>query len=227
MSKEKPLGQCDISPIDNLLYKKRSYAELSSEFKKLFPTAHYAFQLIPQMYNRLTLIDKFSHKVAIARMYKDHKKLPGFSGRNVRRYLPADNPNVPRRIRTSRPKTSIPKLNPLEKLSNTQLGIGIGPTIIPENSTGCQNCLLLERKTEELEQALKAATNLTTGDIIKKCQSETELRFPLKILDIKKYLAYQKHIGRVHQSEIWIIAKIDTTKGISATIEGLENNITS
>lgn len=82
MSKEKPLGQCDI-PIDNLLYKKRSYAELSSEFKKLFPTAHYAFQLIPQMYNRLTLIDKFSHKVAIARMYKDHKKLPGFSGRNV------------------------------------------------------------------------------------------------------------------------------------------------
>jgi hypothetical protein len=36
----------------------------------------------------------------------DHKRLPGFSDRNVRRYLPSYNPNIPRRVRTPRPKNS-------------------------------------------------------------------------------------------------------------------------
>jgi len=39
-------------------------------------------------------------------MANDHKHLPGFSDKNVRRYLPSYNPNIPHRVRTPRPKNS-------------------------------------------------------------------------------------------------------------------------
>jgi len=84
-------------------YKYKSYEELSQEFQA---AAGRAFELIPQMYNRLTLIDGLPHKDALAKIRNDHVRLPGFAERNIRRYLPANNPNIPRRIRTSRPKNS-------------------------------------------------------------------------------------------------------------------------
>ena len=46
------------------------------------------------------------YKDALAKMHNDHVHLRGFTPRNIRRYLPANNPNVPRRVRTSRPKNS-------------------------------------------------------------------------------------------------------------------------
>ena len=46
------------------------------------------------MYNRLTLVDRLSHKEAMLKIANDHKHLPGFSDRNVRRYLPSHNPNI-------------------------------------------------------------------------------------------------------------------------------------
>ena len=58
------------------------------------------------MYNRLTLVDRLSHKEAMLKIANDHKHLLGFSDRNVRRYLPSYNPNRPRRVRTRRPKNS-------------------------------------------------------------------------------------------------------------------------
>src|SRR5215831_19986565 len=95
---------------DNLLteddvkeYQRRSYDDLSSEFQRLYPRV---IRLIPLMYNRLTLVDKLSHKEATAKIYNDHRDLPGFSRRNIRRYLPLDNVTVQRRIRPSRPKNS-------------------------------------------------------------------------------------------------------------------------
>jgi len=90
-------------------YKTRTYEDLSSEFQKLYPQAVRAYQLIPQMYNRLTLVNRLSHKEAMLKMANDHKHLPGFSDRNVRRYLPSHNPNVPHRVGTSRPKNSVIK----------------------------------------------------------------------------------------------------------------------
>ena len=50
-------------------------------------------------------------------MANDHKHLPGFSDRNVRRYLPSHNPNIPHRVRTPRPKNSITKAVDNPKLS--------------------------------------------------------------------------------------------------------------
>jgi len=108
---------------DNLLteddvkeYQRRSYDDLSSEFQRLYPRV---IRLIPLMYNRLTLVDKLSHKEATAKIYNDHRDLPGFSRRNIRRYLPLDNATVPRRIRPSRPKNSIIESEEAPELSGT------------------------------------------------------------------------------------------------------------
>ena len=88
-------------------YEQHTYEELSQQFEELYPAAARAFELIPQMYNRLTLVDGFTHREAVAKIHNDHNHLAGFTQRNIRRYLPSDNASIPRRVRTSRPKNSI------------------------------------------------------------------------------------------------------------------------
>ena len=102
-------------------YEDRPYEELSKEFQEKWPTAVRAFELIPLMYNRLTKVDEYTHKAAMNKINNDHAHLPGFSKRNIRRYLPADNPNVPHRIRTPRPKNSITENDSGEKFSDSGL----------------------------------------------------------------------------------------------------------
>ena len=97
-------------------YQKRTYEDLSSEFQRQYPRV---VQLIELMYNRLTLVDKLSHKEAVAKIFNDHRHLHGFSKRNIRRNLPLDNAAVPRRIRPSWPKNSITKSDDTSKLSVT------------------------------------------------------------------------------------------------------------
>ena len=122
-------------------YKTRTYEDLSSEFQKLYPQAVRAYQLIPQMYNRLTFVDRLSHKEAMLKMANDHKHLPGFSDRNVRRYLPSYNPNIPRRIRTPRPKNSAtisvdnPKLSMSEHKQNELINASTSTRIETSSST--------------------------------------------------------------------------------------------
>jgi hypothetical protein len=100
----------------------KTYSQLSDEFRELYPTAYYAFQLIPKMYDRLTLVDKLTHRATITKMCEDHKDLPGFSWRNIHRYLPSDNPNVPRRVVPSRHKSIATENNVVPELSITKLG---------------------------------------------------------------------------------------------------------
>jgi len=88
-------------------YQNRTYDELSSEFENLLPSAVRASELILLMYNRLTLVENFSHKEAVAKIQDDHKHLAGFSKRNISRNLPLDNPNVPRRVRPQWPKNEV------------------------------------------------------------------------------------------------------------------------
>jgi hypothetical protein len=98
-------------------YKNKTYEEISREFQTLFPNAMRAFQLVPLMYNRLTLVDNLSHNDAIKKIHDDHIHLEGFSPRSIRRYLPANNPLVPRRVRPPRPKKSMTHTDKVEKLS--------------------------------------------------------------------------------------------------------------
>jgi hypothetical protein len=122
-------------------YKTRTYDDLSSEFQKLYPQAVRAHQLIPQMYNRLTLVDRLSHKEAMLKIAYDHKHLSGFSDRNVRRYLPSYNPNRPRRVRTRRPKNSAtisvdnPKLSMSEHKQNELINASKSTHIETPSST--------------------------------------------------------------------------------------------
>jgi hypothetical protein len=101
-------------------YYDRSYEDISKEFQTLFPSAMRAYQLIPLMYNRLTLVDNLSHTEAVQRIHNDHINLPGFSARSIRRYLPADNPTTPHRVRPSCPKKSPTQTDKEEKLSNNE-----------------------------------------------------------------------------------------------------------
>jgi hypothetical protein len=112
-----------VNMTDNLIiknevreYEKRTYTDLSYEFRTLYASAVRLFELIKHMYNRLTLVEKLSHKEAVSKIYNDHKHLDGFSQRNIRRNLPLDNP---RRVRTSWPKNSVTGANEPSKLSNT------------------------------------------------------------------------------------------------------------
>lgn len=100
-------------------YNSRTYDDLSKEFQTLFPSAIRAFQLVPLMYNRLTLVDNLSHST-VDRIYNDHHYMPGFSRRSITRYLPADNPAVPHRVRPSWPKNSDTQTDVDVKLSNNE-----------------------------------------------------------------------------------------------------------
>ncbi len=100
---------------------RKTYKELSKEFTELFPSARRAFELIPLMYNRLTLVDGFAHKDAITRIRDDHKHLSGFTSRNIYRFLPSDNPQIPRRVVTPRHKKSNTKEDDTKTFSGTEL----------------------------------------------------------------------------------------------------------
>jgi hypothetical protein len=86
LSKKDTKSITEISQSQDLNeYTEKSYEELSREFQKVYPAAARAFELIPQMYNRLTLVDGLTHKEAIEKMHNDHAHLPGFTKRNIYR----------------------------------------------------------------------------------------------------------------------------------------------
>ena len=101
-------------------YEHRTYEDQSNELQKIYHFVKRAFELIPLMYNRLTLVDGLTHKDAVEKIVADHQHISGFSVRNIRRYLPSDNPIVPKRIRLSWPKNSITETNKLSQLSGTE-----------------------------------------------------------------------------------------------------------
>jgi hypothetical protein len=72
------------------------------------------------MYNRLTLVDNVSHKEALIKIRKDHRNLEGFSARNIHRYLPSSNPNIPRRVVIPRHNNSLTETKQVEKFSPTK-----------------------------------------------------------------------------------------------------------
>ncbi|PWU82050.1 MAG: hypothetical protein DLM72_03810 [Candidatus Nitrosopolaris wilkensis] len=99
-------------------FEDKTYEDLSQEFEGVYSAAANAFELVPQMYNRLTLVDGLTHKEALVKIHNDHRNLAGFTQRNIRRYLPGDNHQIRKRIRTSRPKNSSTEAAEHLELSN-------------------------------------------------------------------------------------------------------------
>ncbi len=142
-------------------FQNRTYDELSIEFRQLYPAALRAFQLIPLMYNRLTLVDSLTHKVALRKIYDDHKDLPGFSRRNIYRSLPKDNPCIPRKIVPERHKTSSTVTEMANSLSVTEKAKATATESKENERESCPNCQLLRTKKEELEEALEKSAGPT------------------------------------------------------------------
>src|SRR4030095_12267164 len=139
-----------------------TYDELSKEFKELYPKAHRAFQLIPMMYNTLTLVENYSHKEAIKKILDDHKELLGFSKRNIYRALPKDNPTIPKRVVVpKRHKSSRTEIQNAESLSAAEKNVEIQSN---ESTESCPNCELLKLQKQELMDALAASSGPTTAD---------------------------------------------------------------
>jgi hypothetical protein len=148
-------------------FRTRTYAELSKEFKELYPKATRAYQLIPLMYNRLTLIDCLSDKEARLKIANDHKQLPGFSHRNVRRHLPLNNPKVPHRVRPSRPKNSIAEAdyNPIFSINEHTQNEGHD---VPKKRTGTKNAVDVSQRPIVDEDDIKSG-NISTSSHSDSC----------------------------------------------------------
>src|SRR5436309_15898945 len=85
-------------------YQRRTFDDLVNELMYHIPHLFRALELVPIIYNRLTLVDHLTHKAAFAKMHDVFKiikkRFPnerGLSGRNLYRFLPAENPIVPHR----------------------------------------------------------------------------------------------------------------------------------
>ena len=86
-------------------FEQLTYSEMFAELRYHLPHIFRAVQLIPLMYNRLTLVDGLTHDQAIVKMKQDFREfrdIKGFSLRNIYRYLPQHNPNVPHRNRIAK-----------------------------------------------------------------------------------------------------------------------------
>jgi hypothetical protein len=152
-----------------------SYLELSQEFRELYPTALRALQLIPKMYNRLTIVDNYSHKQAITKIFEDHKELPGFSKRNIYRALPQDNTAIPRRVMSKRHKSSGTEPQITYSLSGTEKHKAT--ELKESDNKSCPNCQLLKSQKEELEEALKASAGpITATNYVPQIQRLTVLK---------------------------------------------------
>jgi hypothetical protein len=132
-------------------YQFRSYEDLSHEFKNLYPSAIRAFQLIPTMYNRLTLVDSLSHKAALTKIREDHKHLSGFSTRNLYRYLPSDNLHIPRRAVTLCHKFSNTKTDGIVQLSRSEQPARMVDAIVESQNENNGK----DKRIRELENDLK------------------------------------------------------------------------
>ncbi len=166
MPKKDPKSITTISQSDDLdEYKYKSYEELSREFQEVYPAVARAFVLIPQMYNRLTLVDGLTHKDALVKIHNDHDHLSGFTERNIRRYLPANNPNIPRRVRTPRPKNSIIEISKEIFFSNTK-------SDDDRNRQSIKNFVVDDTSTDKRSETPYGVTSKTQEDL--DCQELSE-----------------------------------------------------
>jgi hypothetical protein len=216
----------DNLSVINKEFQSRTYKDLSLEFQKLLPSAVRASELIALMYNRLTLVENYSHKEAVTKIHDDHKHLAGFSSRNIRRSLPLDNQNVPRRVRPLWPKNSQTEdIVPSELRSNTIQGQNKNPkkSLTDDNtnhatkpscqSAECSGCISLSLENRELKEAVLKSTKLITADNVAHTAAPynvLEFEFPVpkkEILDSwgEVYLDIADA-----DMQVWFNVKVDT-----------------
>jgi hypothetical protein len=211
----------DNLPAINKEYQNRAYDDLSSEFQKVHSSAVRAFELIALMYNRLTLVENFSHKDAVTKIQNDHKHLVGFSKRNISRSLPLDNPAVPRRVRPSWRKSSLTGANTPSKLSNIIQGQDENSklSLTYDNTDATKTDANLATKSSA--QSLECSSQLITADNVAYASSAS-INETHNVLEFEFHLPKQdilKHMGEVYpwlddeDLKVWFSGKIDRKSG--------------
>jgi hypothetical protein len=217
----------------NKEYQNRTYDDLSSEFQKLLPSAVRTSELIALMYSRLTLVENFSHKEAVTKIHDDYKHLPGFSNRSIRRSLPLDNPNVPRRVGPRWHKNSYTESNTHSKLSDIIQGQEKKAKLpLAHNNASAKkadanhvnklsahsSCVELSCKNGELNEALQKTGQLinadnvayAAADSINEIHNALEFEFYLLKREIIDYLGQPYLSLKDGDLKIWFQGKIDT-----------------
>jgi hypothetical protein len=164
----------------------------------------------------------------------DHKHLAGFSKRNIRRYLPPDNPHVRRRIRPRWPKNSLTGVNELSKLSNTNHGqdknadLSLTYDNIDDKKTyanvvnepssqsaECSSCLELSRQNRELKEALEKSSELiiTADNLAYATSASTDFEFYVLKEAILDYLEIPYLSLKDGDLKIWFTGKMDRKSG--------------
>jgi hypothetical protein len=189
-----------MSGVDHT-YKQRTYEELSKEFTELYPSALRAFELIPLMYNRLTLVDGLSHKKALAKMLDDHKHFPGFATRNIYRYLPQDNPKIPRRVMTPRHNNSVSEGNDTKNFNVTKHEEDV---VVELNDNDDHSSLIGERIDEQHNESYSSYKEGGSNSI------DFELSLPFEDLHLHMQSIFRE-MG-VH-GKVWIHGTLDLRTG--------------
>jgi hypothetical protein len=197
-------------------YEQQTYEELSKEFKELYRAAARAFELIPLMYNRLMIIDGLAHKEAVAKIHSDHNHLSGFTQRNIRRYLPGDNPSIPRRVRTSHPKNSITETAPQPYFSYTRHDEQRNLELLSDKQNDRDNDFV--RVSYDKTAGNRNTTMQITPVIKKRLQTEEAnntdqthnlvyFEFRLEYEDLRNYLDELHKLSRT--KEVWFNGELD------------------
>jgi len=187
-------------------YKIRTYEELSNEFKE---KASRVFELVPLMYNRLTLVDQMSHKQALKKIINDHGHIRGFSFRNISRNLPHDNSIIPHRVKPKWHK-SILTNNPTTKLSATELQADTNnrqPQKGEENQS--IDCHKLVTQNQELKEVIRRNTAMITADKIR----SIELSFKIpreKYQVLQNVINENKNFMRVTFDETGVLQRVES-----------------
>ncbi|PWU81210.1 MAG: hypothetical protein DLM72_08120 [Candidatus Nitrosopolaris wilkensis] len=226
MSSEKPtnLSKQNNKAYSVKEYKPRTYDELSQEFQELFPTYVKAVELVPQMYNRLTLIDGFTHKQAFSKIRDDHCHLFGFNERNIRRYLPEDNPKVPRRVRTSWPKNSITEIQPGPYFSNTQhenhLNQNVTDDVLEDQLTGTKLGEQEHKRSDDKTSCSLTLEQVESATEKKLQPRECQTRDRYELVDFEFNLEWDSvadYMNELYKSEntleIWFNGELDKRTG--------------
>jgi hypothetical protein len=179
-------------------YEQRTYEDLSDELQKIYPAVARAFELIPLMYNRLTLVDGLPHKDAVEKIIADHQHFTGFSARNIRRYLPSDNPLFPKRVRSSWPKNS---------------------------NTETESSLQLSSNEQENNTELHYQNNSIICSSDDKRKSIIDFEFSLPWDDVHQYMGLRFKADGAY-AKLWFNGRIpiQTGKVITASVGSISDN---
>jgi hypothetical protein len=218
--------------IQELEISNHSYEDLSLEFQKLYPYAVRAFKLIPLMYDRLTLVDKLSHKEASTKICDDHRHLSGFSKRNIRRYWPSNNPITPRRVRPSCPKNSFSKIKEPSELSIAQReSISSAKT---DGDLSQRNNYGGEEKTAAAANPQLQEESEEQGDIINKIvEAEADLKLKALVSECNDKLREEavkrqtaiKTADQVSATEIELTIPNDKYQQVKAAMDNSANSV--